>query len=183
MTESMLIIIDPQNDFTHSKGYYAKKHKGISHITLAKEKIKTLFQSWDRNNVIIVYSNYHKGQFKEGVGFAIPGTFGHKVDEVFGFDHMLTYIFKTQHSAFTSTNFTDHLKETNTTTLAICGFLAEYCVKQTALDALFNQYNVILIEDCIATGDDVLERKQQMIRELKEKGAVIVDSNRYIATS
>lgn len=183
MNDALLLIIDPQNDFTHSKGYYAKKHPGISQITSAKEKIIELFRHWNRNNVIIIYSNYRIGQFKKGIGFAIPGTFGHKVDEEFDFDHTLTYISKNQHSAFSSANFLDYLQETNTTTIVICGFLAEYCVKQTALDALLNNYKVYLIEDCIATGDDVAERKDQMIMELKERGATIIDSGAYVTTS
>jgi nicotinamidase/pyrazinamidase len=183
MTDALLIIIDPQNDFTHPKGYYAKKHREVSEITRAKEKIINLFDHWNRDNTVVVYSNYRVGQFKPGVKLAIPGTFGHKVDTDFYFDHHMTHIAKTEHSAFSSDVFKEYVQLSNKTTLVICGFLAEYCVKQTALDALLNKYKIYLVEDCIATGDDVAERKQQMITELKTKGAEIVDSDFFLTSA
>jgi nicotinamidase-related amidase len=60
------------------------------------------------------------------------------------------------------------------TTAANNVFLAEYYVKQTAIHALNLGYKVFLVEDCIATGDDVQYRKQQAFAELKDKGAIII---------
>lgn len=175
MIKELLIIIDPQNDFTHSQGFYGQNHP-IIQISGVKNKINALLTSWDKSKVVVIYSDYQFGQFEKNLGIGIPETFGHKFDNDFHFDNELTYMPKTQHSAFTSEIFTDFLKATSTERIFVCGFLAEYCVKQTTLDALNSNYKVCLIEDCIGTGDDVQDRKMEMILTLKDKGAEIIDS-------
>lgn len=175
MAKDLLIIIDPQNDFTHEDGFYANNHP-ISHIQQVKKNIVDLLKYWNKESVVVVYSNYEFGQFKKGIGFAIKDTFGHQLDEAFMFDNAYTHIAKKEHSAFTANEFKIHVAATQANKLYICGFLAEYCVQQTAIDALANNYEVCLIEDCIGTGDDVLERKKEMLTLLQLKGAQIIDS-------
>ncbi len=123
---------------------------------------------------MIVTSNYRKDQFQQGLSICIPGTDGHAID--IKADESYTFISKTKHSCFSSPAFISPLKEHRVEELVICGFLAEYCVQETAIDALKNGYAVLLIKDCIGTGDDVQCRKDQMLLTLQEKGAAIADS-------
>lgn len=175
MNNKLLVIIDPQNDFTSNNGFYGKKHP-ISQITEAKQAINALLALWDKNDIVVVYSDYHKGQFEQGLDIGIPGTYGHKIDDDFHFDDGLKLISKSQHSAFSSGEFKEYLNEKKPERLFLCGFLAEYCVKQTAIGALGNGYQVSLIENCIGTGDDRQARKHNMLAELNEKGIEIVHS-------
>jgi nicotinamidase/pyrazinamidase len=169
-----ILIIDPQKDFIHRDGNYASRHQGITQILDAKEKINKLLRTQKREELLIITSNYQKDQFQQGMSICIPGTEGHAID--IAADESNIFITKTQHSCFSSPDFTSHLKEHHIEELIICGFLAEYCVQATAMDALQNGYAVILIKDCIGTGDDVQIRKEQMLLTLQEKGAVIRDS-------
>ena len=176
MPGARIIIIDPQNDFTFREGVYAKRHAGIVQITTAKQKINTLLALYEREHFVILRSDYSENQFGEGVSMCIPGTFGNQIDSDLTLDNHYTVFTKTAHSALTATRFQDHLKRGGITTLFLCGFLAEYCVRQTALDALQHGYHVYLVEDCIGTGDDVQERKQAMLKELETRGAMITNS-------
>ena len=81
---------------------------------------------------------------------------------------------KNEHSCLTSKGFNDALIRMNIDTILICGFLAEYCVKQTALDALKLGYDIIMVEDCIGTGDDVQHRSEQLFEEIKGLGGKVL---------
>jgi nicotinamidase-related amidase len=155
-------------------GNYASRHEGITQILDAKEKINRLLLTQKREELLIITSDYQKDQFQEGLSICIPGTEGHAID--INADTSNIFISKTQHSCFSSPAFIDHLKEHRVEKLIICGFLAEYCVQETAIDALKNGYAVTLIRDCIGTGDDVQNKKEQMLLTLREKGATITDS-------
>ena len=175
MSNELLVIIDPQTDFINKEGSYAKRHPGINQILNAKDKINKLVATGGKTNLVIIFSNYKENQFEDGLAICIPGTNGHKID--IDIDGTYTYISKTNHSCFSSEEFEQYLKTKNIDRLILCGFLAEYCVKQTAIDALEKGYSTSLLKDCIGTGDDVQHRKEQMLFELIGKGAKIIDSN------
>jgi len=174
MTNELLVIIDPQNDFINKEGLYAKRHAGIVQILSARENINKLIALHDKNNLVIVLSNYKKDKFEKGLSICIPGTDGHKID--IDMDDSFKLISKTDHSCFSSDVFDQYLKNKKIIKLILAGFLAEYCVKQTAVDALDKGYEVSLLKDCIGTGDDVQYQKERMISVLLEKGATILDS-------
>ena len=81
-------------------------------------------------------------------------------------------ITKNDLSAFSNKEYLNFLISNNIKTLIVMGVLTEYCVKETVLDALNEGFEVIVIEDCIATGGDEEENRINTIRELKEKGAI-----------
>jgi nicotinamidase-related amidase len=175
MTNELVVLIDPQIDFIGEEGNYAKRHSGINQILDAKRKINTLIKSLDKRKIVIVSSDYEENQFEKELAICIPGTNGHKIDLDINNTH--TIISKSQHSCFSSNEFISFLKNNHINKLILCGFLAEYCVKQTAIDALNQGYIVLLMEDCIGTGDDIQIRREQMLVELIEKGAEIIKSS------
>lgn len=179
MSKQICLIIDPQNDFTSPEGNYAKRHTGITQIEAAKENINRLLESWGKENFTVIKSDYRPHQFEEGLSMCIPGTLGHDIDKGFHIDEETVVIIKADHSAFSSEHFKEYIKSKEIDTLVLCGFLAEYCVKQTALDAIELGYKVELLNNCIGTGDDVQYRKHQMMEELKEKGAQVRDTDFY----
>lgn len=180
MATQILILIDPQNDFTHVEGDYARRHAGITQITEAKLKSQRLVNSFGRNKTVIVRSDYEPGQFGQGLSICIPQTFGHEIDVDLRMEGTVAVVTKTEHSCFSSEAFTSLLQTNKIDTLILCGFLAEYCVKQTAMDALNAGYRVYLVEDCIATGDDVQHRKLQAFAALKDNGAIVIQSEELI---
>jgi nicotinamidase-related amidase len=170
----LLLIIDPQNDFTHQDGNYASRH-GTSQITEAKSKINLLAAAKGLKT-IIVRAEYSHGQFIPGASIAIAGTFGHRIDAAILVRDTCTIFAKNDHSCFSSPKFTELLKTERPDTLIISGFLAEYCVKETTSDALALGYQVILIKDAIGTGDDVQARRSNLFSEFQKKGCILMDA-------
>lgn len=183
MAKQVLVIIDPQNDFTHPKGQYARKHPGLSKIGEARAAINNLLALFPPEDTVIVRSHYQPGQFAPGVSLCIPGTFGFEIDAALQVKESAPLLTKTGHSCFSSEAFRDLLRTGPADTLILCGFLAEYCVKQTACDALSLGYTTVLVDDGIATGDDVHHRKQEAFAALTAQGAVVVRSRDLYAAA
>jgi nicotinamidase-related amidase len=175
MDSQCIIIIDPQLDFTSEEGAYAQRHPGITAIINAKNAIQQLLDTKSGHSYIAVYADYTANQFGDGLNMCIPGTTGHSLGITISPE--IKQISKPQHSAFSNPAFLAHLHQENVQHLYLCGFLAEYCVKQTALDALHNGFRVSLISDCIATGDDVIDRVREMIEELEKSGVGVIQSS------
>src|SRR5205814_6841043 len=114
--------------------------------------------------------NYEPNQVGVGVTIGMPGTFGHQIDTDIVHSESLPILTKTEHSCFSSEEFITTVGAGQIDTIFILGFLSEYCVKQTAIDALSLGYNVVLVKDCIGTGDDVQQKRIQTFEELKSKG-------------
>lgn len=168
--EELLVIIDPQKDFTDIGGDYAKRHP-ISHIKRVQSQLNDLIKRLDKNKFVIIFSNYQKDQFGTGTSMCIEGTKGHEID--LDYDESSILIPKTEHSSFSSQEFKNFLKENQIRRLILCGFLAEYCIKQTALDALKASYEIVLLKELIQTGDDVQYRIEEVLVNLESQGAVI----------
>jgi nicotinamidase-related amidase len=169
------LIIDPQKDFTHNRGNYAGRHAGISQILDARTRINRLVEASGNAMIAILYANYVPDQFGKNLSLCIPGTFGHELD--IHVTDSCRLIAKTEHSCFSSPELVAFLKNNQIEALLMGGFLAEYCVRASAMDALAHRYEVTLMRDCIGTGDDVQDRKQRMLEELKSKGARVSDSD------
>jgi nicotinamidase/pyrazinamidase len=178
MQEEILLIIDPQKDFINHQADYANRHGGIKQILEAKENINQLIQSGDVKNIVVVYSNYEANQFGENISMCIEGTEGHKIDILL--NENCVCIAKTKHSCFSSLSFVNYLEKHNVKRVIIAGFLAEYCVKETAFDALSKKYAVCILEDCIGTADDVQHRKLDLITNLKNANCEILNWHNFI---
>jgi nicotinamidase-related amidase len=169
---ALLVVIDPQKDFIHPAGAYANKNYGLQQILRAKDSLIKLLNENSRLPVVIIQSDYKHNQFDKGLSMGIPGTFGHQID--IPFNEAATVITKEEHNAFTSKAFTSHLKRQGYKKLFITGFLAEYCVKATAVDALKSGFEVILITYCIGTGDSKQQQRTEVFEELKQQGAKLL---------
>ncbi|MET0466015.1 MAG: isochorismatase family protein, partial [Chitinophagaceae bacterium] len=134
MASHCIIIIDPQLDFTSEDGAYAQRHTGITAISKAKDAIQQLLYRKSDHSFVVVYADYVSNQFGDGLNMCIPGTPGHAVS--ISVPPGTRRISKTQHSAFSNPSFITHLHQSGIYHLYLCGFLAEYCVKKTAMDAL-----------------------------------------------
>jgi nicotinamidase-related amidase len=179
--KSLLLIIDPQNDFTHINGRYAMNH-GITQILKVKANINLLLSSFKHPKAIVI-ADYHHGQFEEGVSLAVPSTFGHQIDAEIVLPNDIPVWTKSEHSCLTSKDFSDALTEMKINTILICGFLAEYCVKQTALDALKLGYDITMVKDCIGTGDDVQHRREHLFEEIKGLGGKVLTMHECLKLS
>lgn len=172
MNGNLLVIIDPQLDFIGEGGFYGKRHEGMTQIRDACANIQALLSRSLDLDVVLVYSDYKPGQFGEQVSMCIPGTDGHKIG--LQLTDRITLIPKTEHSCFSSTSFIRYLQDKRVERLIICGFLAEYCVRQTVLDGLAGGYKMAVLTPCVGTGDDVQEAREETFRFLEERGVELL---------
>ncbi|MCH8073957.1 MAG: isochorismatase family protein [Proteobacteria bacterium] len=78
------------------------------------------------------------------------------------------------YSAFEGTALDAHLKDLHTRRLFIGGLATEYCVLNTALDALRLGYEVVVLQDAIRAIDQV--SGEQAIEKLQRRHAVFMNS-------
>ncbi|MBI38635.1 MAG: hypothetical protein CMF59_03485 [Leptospiraceae bacterium] len=168
-----LLVIDPQMDFVSPDGAYAKKGHGTACIRNCLGNINEyLSRTTDRR--ILVYSNYSVDQFGPGLDLCIPGTPGHRV--ALSLDQFDLVLAKTDHDAFKYSDLGIVLSELQPEQVRIAGFLLEYCVRETALSLLSAGWPVSILEDLIATGDDVLHRKNPFLQEIQSLGGMVQKS-------
>lgn len=177
-SKEILVIIDPQNDFTHDKGIYSKRHNGITQIKSALRNINSTIKNISGIPKVVVYSDYEENQFEDNLSICIPGTFGHKINLDLSY---VDFIFKKNiHSVFSSLEFINFLETSKINTIYFCGFLAEYCIQSSILDSTARDLKLIIVEDCIGTGDDVQERKINLLNNMKNQGISIFSSKDLI---
>ena len=81
---------------------------------------------------------------------------------------------KDAYSAFEGTDLDSWLKVKGVSRVFVGGLATEYCVLNTAADALRNGFEVVLLEDAIRAIDET--EGQQAIDELRRKGATVINS-------
>ena len=163
-----LIVIDPQMEFVSTEGAYANRGHGTSDIRGCLGRINE-YLSRSELHRILIYSDYTPGQFEPGLNLCIPGSSGHKV--ALSLDNFDTVLAKTDHDAVESSDLRQALSEIQPERIQICGFLLEYCVRKTAISLRKDGWPVAILEDLISTGDDVLHRKSEFLREMEALGA------------
>lgn len=157
-----IVHIDPQNDFLHDDGQYAKKGIDISHMQRVIEPTRRLVefsrqygipQIWTRHGT---RSSVDAGPFfklrpqlKDG-GLR-QNTWGYEVIESIGAREDDWYVEKTRLSAFFQTNLEVILRGLEVDTVIITGVLTNQCVAATGKDAMFRDFKAIVIEECTGT--------------------------------
>ncbi|MDM7987817.1 MAG: isochorismatase family protein, partial [Smithella sp.] len=86
------------------------------------------------------------------------------------------YFSKNEHSAFSSNELKNYLNINRIKTIYLAGFLAEYCVRKTAIDAIKSNYEIFLLKDCIATGDDFQKQSSNLFEEIISLGGKVAES-------
>lgn len=172
---SALFIVDVQNDF------YVGGSLGVKDSFLIKEPIIKLIDFFKKNNMKIILSkDYHPNNhvsFKTWPIHCVENTYGSKIVDWIKTDDCLvvkkgTFIHVDNYSAFydgdNKSCLDDYLKKNKISHLYLVGLAGDYCVKNTALDALKFGYNITLIKDGIKSIDsnfdlDSIDKKINVI--------------------
>ena len=161
--KTTIVNIDPQNDFLHDDGWYAKKDIDISHMQRVIEPIKKLIPQARQKNIPIVWTRHGTkgledgGPFMQTREFLREGglrqnTWGYEIlAELEPHDDKDWFVEKTRLSAFYNTSLEVILRGLRTETLIITGVLTNQCVGATTKDAIFRDFKPIVVEDCTGT--------------------------------
>lgn len=170
-----LVVIDMQRDFLDPDGVVASLGVDLSVYDDVRQQVKTLISVARNANVPVVHVQnttlpggmsdspaqlhfttiMHKVARRGAppVAYTIAGTRGHEfVPEAQPLDGEVV-VQKHRSSAFWGTDLALVLRSNSIATTVVAGCTTEGCVESTARDALFNDFYVVVAEDCVGSDD------------------------------
>lgn len=171
-SHTAVLVIDQQNDFCHSRGYYAATMGlDVSMTQAINEPINQLTAAARSHGAMVIFTQYviasgfssdspmwlgiHVGaglkSLQQESFYTMEGTWGadlYEHMEVESEDHIIK---KFRGSAFRNTSLEDLLKENGIETLIITGQVTEGCVENTIRAARDADYYTVLAKDAIGS--------------------------------
>ena len=159
---TVLVIIDPQNDFLHTDGWYAQKGIDIAHMRRMIKPTQLLLEDVRARNIPVVWTRHGSRGLEDGGPFMRlrpflkdgglrQDTWGYQIYDDLNPHDLDWYVEKTRLSAFYNTNLEGILRALNADTVLIVGVLTNQCVAATSKDAMFRDFKPIVIEQCTGT--------------------------------
>ncbi len=170
-----LVLIDMQRDFVEADGLFGRLGIDVSAYASVRPAIARLRREAVAAGVLVVHVqntalphrmsdspaqirfNLRMHESARGdqpaLRYTVPGTPGHEIiAELTPQDGELV-VAKYRSSAFWATNLDLLLRSNGIRSVVLAGCTTEGCVESTARDAMFNDYYVVLAEDCVASDD------------------------------
>jgi nicotinamidase-related amidase len=179
-----LIMVDMQRDFIEPEGVFGTLGIDLSMYTRSRRRLAELLAAARLSGIIVVHLQMtalpgrmgdspsyirfnlrmHQAARRDGppLRYTIPGTPGHEFAPEFApLAHELI-VRKYRSSGFWGTNLDMLLRSNGIKTVVVGGCTTEGCVESTARDAMFNDYYVVIPEDCVAS-DDKAQHEASML--------------------
>jgi nicotinamidase-related amidase len=170
-----LIMVDMQRDFIEPDGVFGKLGIDLSMYAESRPKLAALLTSARQSGSLIVHLQntalprrisdspsyirfnlrMHQAARRQGppLRYTLPGTPGHEFAAEFAPRPDEIIVRKYRSSGFWGTNLDMLLRSNGVKTVVFGGCTTEGCVESTARDAMFNDYYVVIAEDCVASDD------------------------------
>ena len=170
-----LIMVDMQRDFIEPDGVFGKLGIDLSMYTESRPRLAALLKSARQSGPLIVHLQntalprrmgdspsyirfnlrMHQAARREGppLRYTLPGTSGHEFAAEFAPLADELVVRKYRSSGFWGTNLDMVLRSNGIKTVVFGGCTTEGCVESTARDAMFNDYYVVIAEDCVGSDD------------------------------
>lgn len=177
-----LLIVDVQNDFCPGGALAVKDGDRV---------VPVINALMDRFELVISSQDWHPREtvhFEKWPPHCIAGTKGAEYHPALQSDRIGLRLFKGTenrddgYSAFEATNvaLADYLRDREISVLYVCGLTTDYCVKETALDAVKQGFHTYVITDAIAPvnaqpGDD-----KKALQEMYAAGCILVESGEIL---
>ena len=157
-----LVVIDDQNDFLHSGGWYGQNGIDISHMQRVIAPTRELLAECRRRGVPVVWTRHGTHGVEDGGPFMQlrpflregglrVGTWGYEIIDDLEPREGDWFVEKNRLSAFFQTNLELVLRGLRSETVLIVGVLTNQCVGATCKDALFRDFKPIVVEECTGT--------------------------------
>lgn len=159
MNKTALIIVDMVYDFSNPQGrvFYPGNEAIIPNIQQLIKKARA-------NNCLIIFMQhrYRQGKYDKNLSTMRPccieGSGGEHIDERLDVRDEDYVVPKRRYSGFFGTDLSLILKEHRIENTIIVGTKTNNCINATALDAHYRDYNVIVVEECVGTNDEITNR-------------------------
>jgi len=174
-SHTALLLIDMQYDFVDPGGLFGLMGVDLSMYEESRPRLAELLEAARENGVLIIhvqntqlkqhmsdspaqhrFNLYMHGDVRQGdlpLTYTVPGTVGHDFLPEFQPRADELVVRKYRSSGFWGTNLDMLLRSNQVQTVVVAGCTTEGCVESTARDAMFNDYYVVIPEDCIASDD------------------------------
>jgi len=170
-----MIMVDMQCDFVEPDGLFGSMGIDLSMYRDSRPRLAALLASARRNGVAVFHLQHtalprrmtdspsyirfnlrmHQAARRDGppLCYALPGTKGHEFVSDLAPRPEEIVVRKYRSSGFWGTNLDLLLRSNGIKTVVLGGCTTEGCVESTARDAMFNDYYVVIAEDCVASDD------------------------------
>lgn len=170
-----LVLVDMQNDFVHPEGEFGRLGVNQSMYPALRRNLSTLVAAARAAGVLLIHvqmttlssglsdsaahlrfnRRMHQALRPQGppLRYTVVGTWGHEFIEEIAPAEGEPVVQKWRSSAFWGTNLDLVLRSNAIQTVIVTGCTTEGCVESTARDAMFNDYYVVIADDCVASDD------------------------------
>ena len=170
-----LVVIDMQHDFIDPDGLFGSLGIDLSMYKESRPRLTTLLEAARKTRTTVIHLQntalpdrmsdspaqirfnlrMHKDARRNQppLRYTIPGTPGHAFAKDFTPLESELVVRKYRSSGFWGTNLNMLLRSNGIKTVVVGGCTTEGCVESTARDAMFNDYYVVIAEDCVASDD------------------------------
>jgi nicotinamidase-related amidase len=174
-TRSALVLVDMQKDFIDADGEFARLGVDLTSYPAMRRRLAPLLAAARDAGVLVVHiqmttlshrlsdspaqirfnMRMHESARAGGppLRYTELGTPGHDFVEEFTPREGEPIVPKWRSSGFWGTNLDMILRSNGIETVVMTGCTTEGCVDSTARDAMFNDYYVVIAEDCVASDD------------------------------
>jgi ureidoacrylate peracid hydrolase len=157
-----VVVIDPQNDFLHPDGWYARSGVDIGHMRRMIEPTAALLGETRARGVPVIWTRHGFRDARDaGTLFQLRpflrdgglrvGTWGYEILAELEPRDGDWFVEKNRLSAFYNTNLELVLRGLDALTVVFAGVLTNQCVAATSKDASFRDFLPIVVEECTGT--------------------------------
>ncbi len=153
-----MLVIDMINDFLAPEGALFCGEAVRAIIPPLKEKLAR----FRKENLPVIYlCDQHSPNDEEFSAFpvhAVAGSWGAEIiPELLPLEHEVI-VPKTRFSGFFRTRLEEVLREKGVDTVCLTGVCTSICVMDTAADAFFRNFKIIVYKDCVGDFDEEMHR-------------------------
>ncbi|KAF1817381.1 Isochorismatase hydrolase [Eremomyces bilateralis CBS 781.70] len=170
VTDSVLVIIDAQNEYANGK-------LKVADVEVSQKVIKALLDKYRASNGSVVHV---VADTPPGAPIFTPGTELAEIFEELTPKANEPVVHKHHASAFTGTDFQEQVTKTGKKKLVVVGYMAHNCVSATVRAGAELGYDISVLRDAVGDRDIPGANAEELVRvslaELADTVATILDS-------
>lgn len=187
-----LLVVDVQVDFCSPHGATARRGRPNSKMQALPAKINTFVKQLEGSGVLPIYIRAVVDEnnlpanavfFNQMKGVNRPTKINTVGSEFYGLEFPENSIFqeKTGADPFVNTDLGDKLRTQNIETVLVTGVRTEICVDNTARIANREGFNVVIIEDLVATRDNNDDEAAYALKYLDAYVGFVISSSETLS--
>jgi ureidoacrylate peracid hydrolase len=193
LARTALLVVDVQNDFCHSDGYFAGVGFDIRPCADVAARLKPVVADARSLGLTVVWTMSTNAdppahrllphRFRRPGGEDrppdqfVPCSWGWQLVDAFEPQADELVIRKPRYDAFLRTSLEDELRIRGIETVVVGGVITNCCVDTTARSAFMRGLDVLVLEDCVGTFAEERDLHDAALRNLSLLFAVIGDSS------